>query len=65
MKKRISLFLVALLVLSTFSSSAFKDDFIAETPYIYPILPGDDVWNTLDTKQERYYRSSACCVQFR
>ena len=35
--------------------SAFKDGSIAETPYIYPILPGDDVWNTLDTKQERLY----------
>ena len=53
MKKKISLFLVALLVLSIFSASAFKDDFIPETPYTYPILPGDDVWNTLDTKQER------------
>lgn len=55
MKKKIRLFLVALLVLSTFSASAFKDGSIAETPYIYPILPGDDVWNTLDTKQERLY----------
>lgn len=41
------------IALATFSENNSSENYTIDTPYIYPVVPGTDEWNALDSQDEK------------